>query len=71
MDYHVVDAILAWTAEHDIPLRGHCLFWGIPNRVQGWLKEMDDDTLRQTLRNRALTMAGAVQRTVCRVRLEQ
>lgn len=57
VNYSVVDAILAWTSEHDISLRGHCLFWGIPNRVQGWLKEMNDDELRQTLKNRALTMA--------------
>lgn len=53
VDYRVVDAILAWTAEHDIPLRGHCVFWGIPNRVQDWLKQMNDDELRETLKNRA------------------
>ena len=53
VDYSVVDAMLAWTAEHDIPLRGHCVFWGIPNRVQDWLKQMNDDDLRETLKNRA------------------
>jgi len=53
VDYSIVDAMLAWTAEHDIPLRGHNVFWGIPNRVQDWLKQMDDDELRETLRNRA------------------
>lgn len=57
VNYRIVDAILAWTTEHDIPLRGHCVFWGIPNRVQGWLKEMDDEALRQALKDRALTMA--------------
>ena len=56
VNYATVDAILDWTAEHDIPLRGHCLFWGIPNRVQPWLKELDDDALRETLKNRALTV---------------
>jgi GH35 family endo-1,4-beta-xylanase len=53
VDYSIVDAMLAWTAEHDIPLRGHCVFWGIPNRVQDWLKQMNDDELRKTLKNRA------------------
>ena len=53
VDYSVVDAILKWTDEHDIPLRGHCVFWGIPNRVQDWLKQMNDDDLRKTLKNRA------------------
>jgi len=53
VDYRVVDAMLAWTKKHDIPLRGHCVFWGVPNRVQDWLKQMDDDELRETLKNRA------------------
>jgi len=53
IDYSIVDAMLEWTAEHDIPLRGHNVFWGIPNRVQGWLKQMNDDELRETLKNRA------------------
>ncbi|MHC4681785.1 MAG: endo-1,4-beta-xylanase, partial [Planctomycetota bacterium] len=54
VDYAIVDAILAWTDEHEIPLRGHNIFWGVPNRVQPWLKVMDDATLRQTLKARAL-----------------
>ncbi len=58
VNYAVLDAILAWTDQHDIPLRGHCLFWGIPNRVQDWVKRLDDDALRQTLKNRAITVAG-------------
>ncbi len=57
VDYRVVDAILAWTEEHDIPLRGHNVFWGVPNRVQDWLKEMNDEELRQTLENRAKDIA--------------
>ncbi|UCE49677.1 MAG: endo-1,4-beta-xylanase, partial [Phycisphaerales bacterium] len=58
VDYRVVDAILAWTEEHDIPLRGHCVFWGVPNRVQDWLKQMNNDELRKTLENRAKDIAG-------------
>ena len=54
VNYDTVDAILAWTDRHEIPLRGHNIFWGIPNRVQPWLKEMDDATLRETLKARAL-----------------
>ena len=54
VDYSIVDAILQWTEEHDIPLRGHNIFWGVPNRVQPWQKEMDDATLRETLKARAL-----------------
>jgi len=54
VDYSIVDAILQWTGQHDIPLRGHNIFWGVPDRVQPWQKAMDDATLRETLKARAL-----------------
>jgi GH35 family endo-1,4-beta-xylanase len=54
VDYSVVDAILKWTEQHDIPLRGHNIFWGVLDRVQPWQKAMDDATLRATLKARAL-----------------
>jgi endo-1,4-beta-xylanase len=54
VDYSVVDAILRWTDQHEIPLRGHNIFWGVPDRVQPWQKTMDDATLRETLKARAL-----------------
>jgi len=57
VNYRVVDAILEWTEQHDIPLRGHCLFWGIPNRVQDWIKQLNDEELRDVLKNRAMTVA--------------
>jgi GH35 family endo-1,4-beta-xylanase len=56
VDYRTVDAILAWAEEHRIPLRGHNIFWGIPNQVQDWLKAMSDDELRVALKNRALDL---------------
>ncbi|HEY4655193.1 MAG TPA: endo-1,4-beta-xylanase [Cyclobacteriaceae bacterium] len=58
VNYSVVDGILAWTEKNNIPLRAHNLFWGIPNRVQPWLKEMEDNELKQTLQQRAETVAG-------------
>ncbi len=57
VDYSVVDAMLEWTGKHDIPLRGHNIFWGIPGRVQKWLKQLDDTALREALRVRATTIA--------------
>lgn len=57
VDYSVVDAMLDWTRQNEIPLRGHNVFWGIPNRVQPWLKALDDDALRETLKARALDVA--------------
>ena len=58
INYSVVDAILAWTTENEIPLRGHNVFWGIDQFVQPWLKEMDDQELEQTLQNRAETLSA-------------
>jgi GH35 family endo-1,4-beta-xylanase len=61
VNYATVDAILQWTEQHGIPLRGHNIFWGIPNRVQPWLKTMDDATLRETLKARALDIGKRYQ----------
>jgi len=58
VSYALVDAILDWTTENEIPLRAHNVFWGIPNFVQPWLKEMGDEELEQTLKNRAETLAS-------------
>ncbi len=57
VNYRTVDAILAWTKEHEIPLRGHNIFWGTPDRVQNWLKELPDDQFREALKTRALDIA--------------
>jgi len=57
VNYKTVDAILAWTEELDIPLRGHCLFWGSPRYVQDWVKRLDDDELRDVIKRRATTVA--------------
>jgi GH35 family endo-1,4-beta-xylanase len=58
VNYAVVDGILKWTEENHIPLRGHNLFWGIPQFVQPWIKELNDTELRQTLQNRAETITA-------------
>ena len=58
VNYATVDGILKWTEENNIPLRAHNIFWGIPNRVQPWLKEMDDDELRATIKKRAESLAA-------------
>jgi GH35 family endo-1,4-beta-xylanase len=58
VDYSIVDAILEWTQANEIPLRGHNIFWGISGRVQDWVKQLDDDELRETLRKRAIDIAS-------------
>lgn len=56
IDYSIVDAMLKWTDENDIPLRGHNIFWGVPGKVSDWQKNMDNTELNETLKNRALTI---------------
>jgi GH35 family endo-1,4-beta-xylanase len=58
VNYQVVDAILKWTEENNIPLRGHNLFWGIEKFVQPWLKELSDEDLKRTLQRRAETITS-------------
>jgi len=58
VSYDVIDGILEWTEENNIPLRGHNLFWGIPQFVQQWVKDLDDNELQKTLQNRAETVTA-------------
>ena len=52
VNYSIVDSMLAWADKEGIPLRGHCIFWGVPNYVQNWVKELGDDELRSALQQR-------------------
>lgn len=58
VNYKVVDAILKWTEDNDIPLRAHNLYWGIPKFVQPWLKELSDEELKETLQRRGETVTA-------------
>ncbi len=56
VNYATIDAILEWTEANELPLRAHNLFWGIPEFVQPWVKQLSDEELEITLRNRAETV---------------
>jgi GH35 family endo-1,4-beta-xylanase len=58
VNYSVVDTMLAWADKQGIPLRGHCIFWGVPNYVQGWVKQLDDEELRMAVQQRARTIGA-------------
>jgi endo-1,4-beta-xylanase len=58
INYAVVDNMLAWAEQAGIPLRGHCIFWGVPNHVQPWLKEMNDDDFKATVFDRGRTIGA-------------
>lgn len=58
VDFEAVDNMLSWCEKHDIPLRGHNIYWGIDKFVQPWVKELDDNQLYQELEKRG-RMIGA------------
>ncbi|NEW80749.1 MAG: glycoside hydrolase [Mariniphaga sp.] len=58
VDYSVIDGILNWTEANNIPIRGHNLFWGIPQFIQPWVKELSDKDLELTIKNRAETVTA-------------
>jgi GH35 family endo-1,4-beta-xylanase len=58
VNYAVVDRMLAWADQQGIPVRGHCIFWGIPNRVQDWVKALSNDDLRLTMQQRARSIGA-------------
>lgn len=58
VDYATVNAMLRWTDEHRMPLRGHNVFWGIDQFVQPWLKAMNNEELRATVEARARDVAS-------------
>ncbi len=58
VNYTTVDNALEWASRNGIPVRGHCIFWGIPNRVQEWLKVLPDAELRSALQERGRTVGA-------------
>jgi GH35 family endo-1,4-beta-xylanase len=58
VNYSVIDGILAFTESNNIPCRGHNIFWGIPQFVQPWVKELSNEEFEQTLKNRAETLTA-------------
>jgi GH35 family endo-1,4-beta-xylanase len=58
VNYSIVDNALAWADREGIPVRGHCIYWGIPNRVQEWLKPLSDLELKLALAQRGRSVAA-------------
>lgn len=57
IDYQTADNILDWTEANDLPCRGHNLYWGIDQFVQGWVKDLDEKELRKAVKKRGIETA--------------
>ena len=58
VNFSLVDNMLTWADENNIPVRGHNIYWGTERFVQDWLKELNDDQLERELAKRG-RMIGA------------
>ena len=57
IDYVTSDHILDWTEANGLPCRGHNLYWGIDQFVQKWVKELEEEELREALQKRGTETA--------------
>jgi GH35 family endo-1,4-beta-xylanase len=46
-------AMWRWCRDHNITMRGHCIFWGVPRYVQPWLKKLPSYELEKAMKSRA------------------
>ena len=53
VNYAMVDSILKWCDENNIPLRGHNIFWGKTKYMQPWVMELNNEELLLALQQRA------------------
>ena len=57
IDYYTADNILDWTEENKLPCRGHNLYWGVDQFVQQWVKDLDEEELREAVKKRGIEAA--------------
>jgi endo-1,4-beta-xylanase len=54
VDYSVADRIWEICHELNIPMRGHCIFWAKDEFNMDWLKQLNNDELREKVISRAM-----------------
>lgn len=50
-NFGTADRMLTWCAEHDLPVRGHNLFWPSYGWLPGGVKELRGEAMRQAVHN--------------------
>ncbi len=54
VDYYRADRIWEICNDHNIPMRGHCIFWEKEEFLMPWLKTLNNDELRAAVDRRAI-----------------
>lgn len=49
IDYNTSENILEFTDANELPCRGHNLYWGIDQFIQPWVKDLNNEELREAL----------------------
>lgn len=47
--WDLADAVVDFAKAHDLPLRGHCLFWDRPKFIQPWIQELTEPELQDAV----------------------
>lgn len=53
VSYQSADQLVAWAESNGLRIRGHCVFWGVDEFVQPWIRQVDDASLRDAMQERA------------------
>ena len=54
LTYHSADEMLKWCTDNGLQTRGHCVYWAKDEFVQSWIKDLDNQALRDALEARAI-----------------
>ncbi|KAG0556903.1 hypothetical protein KC19_11G087700 [Ceratodon purpureus] len=55
-NYKDADEMVAFCSQHQIPMRGHCIFWECEHNCQDWLKTLTPTELADALQHRAVDL---------------
>uniref|UniRef100_A0A2C9VXI0 GH10 domain-containing protein n=1 Tax=Manihot esculenta TaxID=3983 RepID=A0A2C9VXI0_MANES len=50
-DYREADELVDWCKNHNIEIRGHCIFWEMEYAVQSWVRSLNESGLRTAVQN--------------------
>jgi hypothetical protein len=56
--YADAETMLAWCEANALSTRGHCVYWGRDKLVQQWLRDLDNEALRDEIKQRASDYMG-------------
>lgn len=54
-NYNSIDGLVNFCQANDIAVRGHCLFWGNPSKIQDWVKALPLNELQAEMDERAVS----------------